>query len=166
MKDVNQLSTAKKQAEFLSAYKAVLRISTAAERVEMDRQNHYNWLRDDPDYRAQFEAAQEDVINRSRTKRLSGLRWAGRIRYRSSCSRAPSLTSTATRAPGAYRPRGIRADPDQGGDCDCPDPPQATGMTGSQEMQLHPERGHRATVESGNRKVRPNFPIIEFYIKA
>jgi len=36
--------------------------------------------------------------------------------------------------------------------------PQATGMTGSQEMRLHPERGHRATVESGNRIVRPNFP--------
>jgi hypothetical protein len=35
--------------------------------------------------------------------------------------------------------------------------PQATGMTGSQELRLHPERGHRATVESGNRIVRPNF---------
>jgi hypothetical protein len=51
-----------KKAAFLAAYSETGNISRAADAAEMDRQSHYNWLKDDPEYVAAFEHAKERAI--------------------------------------------------------------------------------------------------------
>jgi hypothetical protein len=59
-----------KKRAFLSAYSRCGSIQKAAKRAKVDRQSHYNWLRDDPDYVAAVEEAKtqgfdalEDMLN-------------------------------------------------------------------------------------------------------
>jgi hypothetical protein len=52
--------TPKKHA-FLAAFRLTASVTKAAAAVRMERQLHYRWLRDDPAYPAEFEAAQEEA---------------------------------------------------------------------------------------------------------
>ena len=38
-------------------------VSTACEKVGVDRKTHYNWLKDDPEYKAAVDQIQESVID-------------------------------------------------------------------------------------------------------
>jgi hypothetical protein len=53
----------KKQA-FLGTLAEVGNISQAAELVGINRSAHYDWMRDDPDYPALYEAAMEQAADR------------------------------------------------------------------------------------------------------
>lgn len=50
----------KKQA-FLTAFGIVASISKAAEMAGIDRSNHYDWMREDPEYPKAFETAQQQA---------------------------------------------------------------------------------------------------------
>jgi hypothetical protein len=47
-----------KKARFLKAYTITCQITKAAAMAGIDKGTHYDWLRKDPEYKAQFEAAQ------------------------------------------------------------------------------------------------------------
>ena len=63
-----QPRTAKKRAEFLSAYRDCGNIRVAAEAVEIGRQSHYDWMKADPQYRDQFETATREAIEALETE--------------------------------------------------------------------------------------------------
>jgi hypothetical protein len=59
-RSVTTQSTPKK-ARFLKAYATVCQVTLAAEMAGIDRGTHYGWLKKDPGYRAQFEAANDQA---------------------------------------------------------------------------------------------------------
>lgn len=52
---------ARHQAAFLRAFVRCGTVLHAAKAAGIDRDEHYNWLRDDPNYKARFLAADEDA---------------------------------------------------------------------------------------------------------
>ena len=57
------ISTPKKAAMLEALERSLGIVSTAAKAANIDRQTHYNWLKDDPNYKAAVEAIQESVID-------------------------------------------------------------------------------------------------------
>jgi hypothetical protein len=57
------ISTPKKTAMLEALERSLGIVSTAAKAANIDRQTHYNWLKDDPEYKAAVEAIQESVID-------------------------------------------------------------------------------------------------------
>lgn len=53
-----------KREVFLAVYRKLGNISAAARRARVARSEHYRWLRETPDYGAQFEDAREEAIER------------------------------------------------------------------------------------------------------
>jgi hypothetical protein len=51
-----------KKAAFLAAYAATCTVTKAAEAAKIHRATHYDWLRTDPEYKAQFEQTQVQVV--------------------------------------------------------------------------------------------------------
>ena len=51
-----------RQSAFLAAYRTLGTVLTAAKAAGTARASHYEWLRDDPEYAAAFEQANEDFI--------------------------------------------------------------------------------------------------------
>lgn len=43
-------------------------VTTACKEVGIERQTHYNWLKDDPDYKAQVEALDDMVLDFAESK--------------------------------------------------------------------------------------------------
>jgi hypothetical protein len=50
-----------KQSAFLAAFRVTASITAAAEAVGIERQMHYRWLKEDPEYSPAFEAARDDA---------------------------------------------------------------------------------------------------------
>ena len=143
----------------------------AAEMAGIDRGRHYDWLKADPEYRAEFEKVQDQAVqaleDEAVRRAYHGIEKPITVAGKREIIREYSDTILIFLLKGA-RPQKYRDNVRQevtGADGVPLGPrkvkivivptPQATGMTGSQEMRLHPERGHRATVESGNRIVGP-----------
>lgn len=61
--NTRQIVSAEKKA-FLAAYARLATVTHAAEAVGIARQRHYEWMRDDPDYPARFEAACEQAVDK------------------------------------------------------------------------------------------------------
>jgi hypothetical protein len=59
-KKAKKRATPKKPA-FLAAYRVTCSVTRAAEAVGIERQMHYRWLREDPEYPALFNAAHEEA---------------------------------------------------------------------------------------------------------
>jgi hypothetical protein len=55
-------STVNKRAEFLAAFRDSGIIRVAADVAGIDRKTHYNWLKQDPQYRDQFETATREAV--------------------------------------------------------------------------------------------------------
>ncbi len=53
-----------KKKAFLTAFSECGNISQAAELAGIDRKNHYNWLKDDPDYPDQFYDADQKACDK------------------------------------------------------------------------------------------------------
>lgn len=53
-----------KKGAFLSAFARLGNIRRACDVATVDRQSHYNWLRDDPEYARAFETAKLDACDR------------------------------------------------------------------------------------------------------
>lgn len=51
----------KSQAAFLTAFRESCTVAQAAKTAEVGRRTHYDWLKADPSYRAQFEDLEEAV---------------------------------------------------------------------------------------------------------
>ena len=55
-------------------------ISVAANKIEISRQTHYNWMKDDPEYREEIESINEAAIDHVEGKlmeRVNGVAMAG-----------------------------------------------------------------------------------------
>jgi hypothetical protein len=134
-----QLSTIKK-ANFLQAYTTTCSIPRAAELAAIDRGSHYNWLKVDVDYKAQFEAAKEQAIQALEDEAVrraylgveKPVTVAGKreiIREYSDTLLIFLLKSARSQkyrdnvAAGSDWSRWCAARSPQGEDCDCPDPP-------------------------------------------
>jgi len=63
---------------FIAAYLETATISHACELAEVGRQTHYDWLREDPEYKVRFaeaeEATTEDLEAEARRRALEGVR--------------------------------------------------------------------------------------------
>jgi hypothetical protein len=57
------ISAPKKVAMLEALEKSLGIVSTAAKAANVDRQSHYNWMKDDPAYKAAVEFIQESVID-------------------------------------------------------------------------------------------------------
>lgn len=68
-----------KQRPFLKAFIACASLTEAARAVKIDRSLHYQWLRDDPDYKARFEDAK---IEAAQTLEDHAVEWAKRGIFR------------------------------------------------------------------------------------
>lgn len=53
----------KSQTAFLAAYEECGNITAAAKMADMDRKNHYKWLKEDDSYLDQFEAAHQIYVD-------------------------------------------------------------------------------------------------------
>lgn len=51
-----------RQGAFLAAYAQLARVNKAADAAGVDRRTHYDWLREDGDYREEFERAKELAV--------------------------------------------------------------------------------------------------------
>lgn len=54
-------STAAKKRAFLAAFRHTANRMAAAKAAGIERTTHYNWLKNDPRYRAQVEVAEEEI---------------------------------------------------------------------------------------------------------
>ena len=63
MKEFQKITRPKKRA-FLAAYAEVGNVSQAAKIAGIDRQTHYDWKRNDPDYAEAFQHAEEMAADR------------------------------------------------------------------------------------------------------
>jgi len=59
---IRRALTTKKRTEFLDSFRNCGIIRVAAESAGIHRQSHYDWLKQDPQYREQFEAAKTEAI--------------------------------------------------------------------------------------------------------
>ena len=66
-KDI-QNSTLKKNAMLEALKKSLGIVTKAVEMVGIDRQTHYNWLKDDADYKAKVEALDDVVLDFAESK--------------------------------------------------------------------------------------------------
>ncbi len=66
-KDI-QSSTLKKNAMLEALKKSLGIVTKAVEMVGIDRQTHYNWLKDDADYKAKVEALDDVVLDFAESK--------------------------------------------------------------------------------------------------
>jgi len=57
------ISAPKKVAMLEALEKSLGIVSTAAKAANVDRQSHYNWMKDDPAYKSAVESIQESVID-------------------------------------------------------------------------------------------------------
>jgi hypothetical protein len=57
------ISAPKKVAMLEALEKSLGIVSTAAKAANVDRQSHYNWMKEDPAYKAAVESIQESVID-------------------------------------------------------------------------------------------------------
>ena len=79
-----------KKGAFLAAYIRTASITKAARAAQVERQLHYRWLADDPEYPKQFEGAQreaaqileDEAIRRAHEGVLEPLVYKGRFQYR------------------------------------------------------------------------------------
>lgn len=55
--------TKKAQDRFLDAFAAIGTIAGAAQAASVGRRTHYGWMANDPDYRARFEAARDELVD-------------------------------------------------------------------------------------------------------
>jgi len=55
--------TAKKKAMLEALERTLGVVSPAAEAANIERKSHYNWMNDDPEYKADVEAIQEKAID-------------------------------------------------------------------------------------------------------
>jgi molybdenum-dependent DNA-binding transcriptional regulator ModE len=55
-------SQQRKKAAFLAAFAITGNISTASRAAGISRDAHYDWIRNDPDYKKRFDAAQEEAV--------------------------------------------------------------------------------------------------------
>jgi hypothetical protein len=84
-----QSRTIDKKPAFLQAYIKCADLTRAAAAVKMDRSNHYQWLDDDPKYKAAFERAriqagqtlEDDAVNWARKGIFEPLVYQGRFQY-------------------------------------------------------------------------------------
>lgn len=65
--------TVDKKTAFLKAYVLCADLTRAAAAVKMDRSNHYDWLKSDPEYPARYEQARREAGD---TLEGSAARWA------------------------------------------------------------------------------------------
>jgi hypothetical protein len=80
-----------KKPAFLAAYVRTASITKAARAARIERQLHYRWLADDPDYPKQFQAAQteaaqlleDEAIRRAHEGIVKPLVYKGRFTYKS-----------------------------------------------------------------------------------
>jgi hypothetical protein len=63
-----QNSTLKKNAMLEALKKSLGIVTKAVEMVGIDRQTHYNWLKDDADYKAKVEALDDVVLDFAESK--------------------------------------------------------------------------------------------------
>lgn len=78
-----------KKKAFLAAFKVSANLTKAADAVRVDRGMHYRWLKEDPEYAAQFEAAKEEAaqsledeaVRRAHEGVLSPIVYHGRVCY-------------------------------------------------------------------------------------
>jgi len=66
-KDI-QSSTLKKNAMLEALKKSLGIVTKAVEMVGIDRQTHYNWLKDDPEYKKSVEALDDVVLDFAESK--------------------------------------------------------------------------------------------------
>lgn len=59
---MNAAGLPRKKTAFLKAYAVCGRISRAARAVKIERDMHYRWMKDDPDYPAAFEEAKKKAV--------------------------------------------------------------------------------------------------------
>jgi hypothetical protein len=79
-----------KKSAFLAAYVRTASITKAARAARLERQLHYRWLADDPDYPKQFEAAQreaaqileDEAIRRAHEGIVKPLTYKGQFSYK------------------------------------------------------------------------------------
>ena len=68
MNNTLQNSTLKKNAMLEALKKSLGIVTKAVEMVGIDRQTHYNWLKDDADYKAKVEALDDVVLDFAESK--------------------------------------------------------------------------------------------------
>lgn len=80
-----------KRSAFLSAYVRTASITKAARAAKLERQMHYRWLDEDPEYQKQFAAAQreaaqlleDEAVRRAHEGIVKPLTYKGRFSYKS-----------------------------------------------------------------------------------
>lgn len=55
--------SAASKAAFLAAFSKCASVTESAQRVKLDRSNHYQWIRDDPEYAKAFEATRTEAAD-------------------------------------------------------------------------------------------------------
>jgi hypothetical protein len=68
MNNTLQNSTLKKNAMLEALKKSLGIVTKAVEMVGIDRQTHYNWLKDDPEYKKSVEALDDVVLDFAESK--------------------------------------------------------------------------------------------------
>jgi hypothetical protein len=64
----NQQNSTLKKAMILALTKSLGIVTTACKIVDIDRGTHYNWMRDDPEYKAQVESLKDVVLDFAESK--------------------------------------------------------------------------------------------------
>src|SRR5580704_17843420 len=117
------IDSSQQQRRFLAAFAACANIVKAARWAKLNRACHYNWLKEDPTYKARFDAAtsqaartlEDEAVRRAHEGIKKAIRYKGKILgYETEYSDSLLLALLKANAPDKFVDRSQLSGPDGG----------------------------------------------------